>query len=130
MNPKQKQKNKEKLSEDVPLLYLYVYKQMVEKFGHSNKVLSTKNILEVWRRCIHNVPRKYDYFIMKEMEGFGLIERFTNQKNCFYGVHSDEILKNLNRCDELAEILYTQKWKFVGSKANKKLQKLSDYFLW
>jgi len=127
---KQKTKSKEKINEDCPLLYLYVYKQMVEKFGHANRILTTKQILEVWRRCIHNVPRKYDYFVMKEMEGFGLVERFTNQKNCFYGVHAEQVLEKLNKCDELAKILYMQKWKFIGSKANKNLQKLGDYFLW
>jgi len=103
---------------------------MVEKFGRSNKVLSTKQILEVWRRCIHNVPRKYDFFVIKEMEHYGFLEKFTTQKNCFYGVHAEEILKDLNKKDELATILYSQKWKFFGAKANKKLQKLGDYFLW
>lgn len=136
--------NSNKLNEDCPLLYLYVYKQMVDKFGKSNQILSTKQILEVWRRCIHNIPRRYDFFILKEMETYGLLERFTNQKNCFYGAYGDEILKKMKGYDqacklfekilkenkELKELFENQKWKFYGAKSNIKLRKLNEYFLW
>jgi hypothetical protein len=139
-----KPNSKTKLDNDCPLLYLYVYKQMVDKFGKANQILSTKQILEVWRRCIHNIPRRYDFFILKEMEAYGLLERFTNQKNCFYGSYGNEILTKLRGYDqycklfekilkenkELKEIFERQKWKFYGAKSNIKLKKLNEYFLW
>lgn len=121
---------KNKINRECPLLYLYVYKQMVEKFGKANKILSTKQILEVWRRCIHNVPKRYEYFILKEMESYGLIERFTNQKNCLYGSFIDEAVDKLDKYDKISKIIEMQKWKFIGTKSNKTLQKLNDYFLW
>ena len=131
-------KEANKLSSDCPLLYLYVYKQMVDKFGNSNKILSTKQILEVWRRCIHNIPRRYDFFILKEMEAYGLLERFTNQKNCFYGAYGNDILIRIKGYDQacklfekiLKETFESQKWKFYGAKSNIKLKKLNEYFLW
>jgi hypothetical protein len=136
--------NNKKMGDDCPLLYLYVYKQMIEKFGTVNKILTTKQILEVWRRCIHNIPRRYDYFILKEMELFGLIERFSNQKNCFYGSYGNEVLDKIKGYDQISKLyekilkenkeLYnlfeSQKWKFKGAESNKKLKKLNEYFLW
>ncbi len=92
-----------KVDEDkeIPLLYLFVFKSMIDKFGKKDRILFTKQLLEIWRRCIHNVPRKYDYFILQEMCEYGILEKVSSQKYVLF-----------------------------GSKANKKLAKLNDFFLW
>jgi len=97
-----KDKIKDKIKDnDIPLLYLFVFKAMTEKFGKQDRILFTKQLLEIWRRCIHNVPRKYDYYILQEMCDYGMLEKIT-----------------------------TQKYILFGSRANKKLVKLNDFFLW
>ena len=86
---------------DIPLLYLFVFKTMTEKFGKQDRILFTKQLLEIWRRCIHNVPRKYDYYILQEMCDYEMLEKITSQK-----------------------------YILLGSKAPTKLAKLNDFFLW
>jgi len=88
------------VKEDIPLLYLFVFQSMIDKFGKTDRVLFTKQLLEIWRRCIHNVPRKYDYYILQEMCDYGMLEKLT-----------------------------TQKYILLGSVANQKLSKLNDFFL-
>ena len=86
---------------EIPLLYLFVFKSMTEKFGKMDRILFTKQLLEIWRRCIHNVPRKYDYYILQEMCDYEMLEKITSQK-----------------------------YILLGSKANQKLARLNDFFLW
>lgn len=87
--------------ENVPLIYLYIYNKMLEKFGHKEIIVSTKNLIEITRRTVYQIPKKYDFFILKELEDY-------------------EFLKKIN----------TQKYLFKGIGNEKKLSKLNDYFLW
>jgi hypothetical protein len=87
--------------ENVPLIYLYIYSKMLEKFGHKDIIMSTKNLIEICRRTVHQIPKKYDFFILKELENY-------------------DFLKKIN----------TQKYLFKGTGNEKKLSKLNDYFLW
>lgn len=90
---------KNKRDEEVPLIYLWIFKKLCDKWGRCNTIVYSKEILEVVRRTIYQVPRKYDYFILKEMEKFQLIENINQQRH-----------------------------KILGSCANKKLKKLDNYF--
>jgi len=126
--------------DDIPILYLFVYKHLIEKFGKQNRIITKKAILEIWRRCIHNVPRKYDFYIIKEMCKYGLLEKVNSQE---FNLFSQDYQKNLklNRDFELLEDLTaselnvlnklgTEKYRLLGATANKKLKKLNDFFLW
>lgn len=125
---------------ETPLLYLFVYKNLIEKFGKYNRVVSKKAILEIWRRCIHNVPRKYDYYILKEMCKYGLLEKVNNQEFKIFCQDYNHHLKlntNFNMLENLtpSELkilskLGVEKYKLMGANANQKLKKLNDFFLW
>jgi hypothetical protein len=113
---------------------------MVEKFGKRNLIISRKRILEVWRRCIHNVPRKYDYHILKEMCNYGLLEKISPNEFQLFGLDSDKkmklnedfkILEELSVEDvKIIEKLVPSKFKFLGANATQRLKKLNDFFLW
>lgn len=87
--------------QNVPFLYLYVFKLMTDKIGMEDQITTTKQLLEFWHRNIYNVPRKYDIHILNEMCAMGLIEKIN-----------------------------TQKYRFYGGKASYKLKRLRDNFLW
>lgn len=84
-----------------PLIYLWIYKKMIDRFGKDNQIILAKNLLEVLRRTVYQIPRQYDYFILKEMCGYGLLEKVNSQK-----------------------------YKLLGSLADKKLKNINDYFFW
>lgn len=69
---------------------------MVEKMGKTNQVTTAKQLLEFWHRNIYNVPRAYDFHILSEMCEFGLIERINTQKYIFYGGKAQQKLRRLN----------------------------------
>lgn len=127
-------------SNEIPLLYLFVYKKLIEKFGKYNRVISRKALLEIWRRCIHNVPRKYDYYILKEMCDYGLLERINNQEFKLFSQDYKKNIKlntNFNLLEDLSPSelqvlnkLGAEKYKLLGADANQKLKKLNDFFLW
>jgi hypothetical protein len=94
-------KPKDKSNDKVPLLYLYIFKMMIEKIGNDDQVVESKQLLEVWHRNIYNVPRCYDFHILTEMCDYGLIKRINTLKYVFY-----------------------------GNKGQTKLRRLKDFFLW
>jgi hypothetical protein len=133
--------DKEKVKpEDIPLLYLFVYKTMVEKFGKHNRIISRKKILEIWRRCIHNVPKKYHFYILQEMCDYQLLEKINAQDFELFGNDADgnltlnekfKLIESLTPQElKILEKMSPQKYKLLGAEANKKLRKLGDYFLW
>lgn len=119
------EKNKTEIDSHCPILYLYIYKKMVEKFGKQNRVLSTVQIIEVWRRHIHNIPHSYEYVVLKEMEVYGLIERTTKQSTEIDFI--EKALELLNKKERVGKLLSMEKWKFMGCKSSKTLKKLNSY---
>jgi hypothetical protein len=125
---------------EVPLLYLFVYKSLIEKFGRYNRVLSRKSILEIWRRCIHNVPRKYDFYILQEMCEFGLLEKINSKEFQLSGSKSDEkltsnqkfgVIESLTPSEiKILKKLAPKHYRLIGKGAHKRLKKLDDFFLW
>lgn len=141
--PKNKKSDSDKKKNDkynIPLLYLYIYKTLIDKFGKRDIIVSRKKVLEIWRRSIHNIPRKYDFFILKEMDEYGLIRKLNNQDYELFGLSFDNKICLNDKCimlDKLkpSEIRVLQnmapkQYKFIGSDANKKLKKLNEFFLW
>lgn len=129
-----------KKKDEIPLLYLFVYKNLVDKFGKHDRVIPRKGVLEVWRRCIHNVPRKYDFYVLQEMCDFGLMERINPQEFQLFAFDADgklsanaklKILDNLTSSElRVLDRLAPKQYKLIGSGADVKLKKLNDFFLW
>ena len=125
--------------DEVPLLYLFVYKNLIDKFGKHDRIIPRKGILEVWRRCIHNVPRKYDFYLLQEMCFFGLIQRINPQEFQLFGFDAEgklsanaklKILDSLTPSElRVLDRLAPKHYKLFGECANTKLKKLNDFFL-
>lgn len=65
--------------EDERIIYLYIYKQIIDRHG-KYRIVATKDLLEILRRNIHNIPWKYYYPILMEMHTLGFLERINNSK--------------------------------------------------
>ena len=83
-------------SDKTPLIYLWIYKKMVDRFGKDNQIILAKSLLEVLRRTVYQIPRQYDYFILKEMCSYGLLEKINSQKYKLLGAQADKRLRNIN----------------------------------
>jgi hypothetical protein len=120
------------IPEDCPLFYLYVYKLMVDKFGKMTRIVTSKDIIECWRRSIHNIPRRYDYVVLKEMERYRFIESINRTQAYFNGslFTRENISKRLNKMDEIARLLDMKAWRFFGKRSNERLEKLREEFPW
>jgi len=81
---------------EAPLLYLYIYSRMLEIFGHKNQLITGKQLINVWRNYIVNVPRIYDFHILTEMCNYGLVRRIDTQKYIFYGGRGPAKLKKMS----------------------------------
>ncbi|MFI5405069.1 MAG: hypothetical protein ACHQ1D_01005 [Nitrososphaerales archaeon] len=79
-----------------PLIYLWLYKKMIDRFGKENQIIIAKEVLEVLRRTVYQIPRRYDYYILKEMCSFELLEKVNSQKYKLMGAHADSKLKEIN----------------------------------
>lgn len=90
-----------KKEEETPLVYLWIFKKFCDKWGRYNSIVYSTELIEVIRRTVYQVPKKYDYFILNEMVRYELLEPINKKKH-----------------------------KILGSCANKRLKKLDNYFLW
>lgn len=78
---------------------------MVKKYGRKDRVLSYKAVLEVWKRNVYNVPKKYYTHFIDEMCDQGLITQVSFGKRF-------------------------KQYKMNGYSKKKCLDKLGDFFLW
>jgi len=129
-----------KKKDEVPVLYLFVYKNLIDKFGKYDRLVSRKAILEVWRRCIHNVPRKFDFYVLQEMCEYGLMERINPQEFQLFGLNADgklsaneklKVLDSLTASElRVLDRLAPKHYKLICDGAEVKLKKLNEFFLW
>lgn len=127
-------------NDKIPLLYLFVYKTLVEKFGKHNRIIPRKAILEIWRRSIHNVPRKYDFYIIQEMCDYGLLEKVSVQEFKLFGFNPQgrltvnekfKFLEELSPKEiKIIEKIAPKQYKLLAGDANRKLKKINEFFLW
>lgn len=87
--------------EHIPLIYLFIFKKMLEKFGKGNTLVTSKGLIEITRRTCYQIPNKYNYWILDDMVRYKLIEKINNQK-----------------------------YKLLGNDNFAKLQRLEDYAFW
>ena len=85
---------------NIPVLYLLFYRFFKDK--------STKRIFipyslakETLTRNVHNIPRKYYYLILEEMEELGLLRKIGTKRNFKYEFIGKDIDKHLNKYEDL-----------------------------
>ena len=84
-------------AKDKPFLYIYIYGVLVNKFGNRNMILPVNSIVEVFHRYFHNIPRRYDHVILRDLERMGYIEKIDKWKVRFNGYDSEDELKILTQ---------------------------------
>lgn len=89
------------MADEIPFLYAWLYQRMLWKFGKRDQAVPTKQLIEVMRRTIYQIPRRFNYVMIDEMNEYGLLKKVNSQK-CV----------------------------FLGASAHHKLHKFKDYFLW
>lgn len=69
----------------LPLLYIYIFQFIAERAGKFDQEINIKLIIETWHRHVYHLPRIYDYYLLKEMEEFGMVDKIHPQKFLFHG---------------------------------------------
>lgn len=64
----------------VPILYLWIYKKLVDR---GNYLITHRKLKEILRRTIHQIPKPLHIKIIREMEEYGLIENVNKDKRSF-----------------------------------------------
>lgn len=64
-----------------PILYVYILQYLIGKsFDKTSRILTKRGIIEIWHRHIYHLPKVYDFYIIKELEQYGLIEKAGNNQ--------------------------------------------------
>lgn len=85
--------------DEIPLVYRFIYKKFCDKWGQCNTIVLSTELVEIIRRTVYQIPKKYDRIILKEMEeNWGLIETINQQKHKINGANANKILKKLDYC--------------------------------
>jgi len=77
---------------DIPLTHLWIYSKLKERYGCREVKLTV--VMETIRRVIYQIPKKFDYEILEELEFYGLIRKIDRVKCCI----------NIIRCAKLKKI--------------------------
>ncbi len=85
---------------DIPVLYLLFYRFFREK-SRKNIFISYSLAKQTLAMKIYNIPRKYYYLILKEMEELGLLRKIGNKRNFKYEFMGKDIDKHLNKYEDL-----------------------------
>lgn len=93
MQQKRKNKKESKSEDKIPIIYLFIFSKILEKYSRGG-IVYAKNLIEILRRTVYQMPGKYDYFILEELEEFKLVKKLDRYKYEIIG--GSEKLKELN----------------------------------
>lgn len=82
--------------EEIPLVYLWIYKKFCDRWGRCNIIVYTTEIKGIMRRVIWQIPRKYDDKMLKDMEKYNLIMRINKHKHKIFGAEANKRLKKID----------------------------------
>lgn len=81
----------------LPSLYLFIYRLMKEK-SNNHLFIKYSAVRELFNRRFNKIPKKYHYFVLKEMEELKLIKKIGGRnsvKFIFTGKDTDKLLNQL-----------------------------------
>jgi len=92
----------DKRSENVPLIYLYIYKKLVENTKRFKIIPYRVLISEFSQRIlIRRIPRKYFDIIIKELIDFKLMEKVSKGKSPTYKISHKDYKNKINELKSL-----------------------------
>jgi len=83
----------------MPLLYLLFYRFLKEK-ARNNVFIPYSLAKQALAMKIYNIPRKYFYLILKDMEELKLLKRIGNRKNMKYEFIGKDAYTLLNKYED------------------------------
>lgn len=83
----------------MPILYLLFYRFLKEK-ARNNVFIPYSLAKQALAMKIYNIPRKYFYLILKDMEELKLLKKIGNRKNVKYEFIGKDADKLLNKYDD------------------------------
>ena len=79
-----------------PVIYLYLYNKLVEKYGHRPIELDLKDIISSNKIIIFHIPTKHQYPIVQEMVHYGLLKKINNMRYELVVANYDKIVEPIN----------------------------------
>ena len=110
---KDNERSKKKPKKPIPLIYLYIYKRIIDRFRVGEEI-SYKYIFEAIKRVVYQIPNRYCNIILNELEGFGLIEKVRESKRSpTYEIKRKDYEDLIRDLDEIKQS--TQRFKILKS---------------
>ena len=75
-----------------PCLYLFIYRRIRERSNGRN-VVAYSLVDQVMAETAHNVPKKFRYVVLEEMEKYSLIKKIDKHKVRIVGGKADNKLE-------------------------------------
>jgi hypothetical protein len=87
--------------DNVPLIYIYIYKKIYEDTFFKFKVIPYTLLISEFNQILHRIPRKYYDIIIKELVDFNLMEKISSGRSPVYELNNEEYK---NKTKELKDI--------------------------
>lgn len=78
---------------NIPATHLWIYKKIKEK--HGIRIIRTCDIIEIIRRTIYQIPKRFDYIVLDEMCEYGLLQKIDRLKCRVLSSDCDKQLKKI-----------------------------------
>jgi len=78
---------------DIPATHLWVYKKIKEKHGLG--LVKTQDVIEIIRRSIRQMPKRFDYIVLDEMCEYKLLQKIDRIKCRVLSTDCDAKLKKI-----------------------------------
>ena len=91
---------KPKELEKIPLIYLYIYKNLIEDTKLFEEV-SYRSLISEFSRTIFKIPRKYYDIVIKELIDFKLIEKISFGRSPTYNITHNNYIDAIKELDSL-----------------------------
>lgn len=63
-----------------PIIYLYLYEKLIERFGRRPVEIDVKDIIATNKIIVFHIPSKHSYPIIQEMVHYGLLKKINSRK--------------------------------------------------
>lgn len=109
--------------EKIPLIYLYIYKDLREKF-FINQIIQYKSLVFRLKNLIFHIPRKYYDIVIKELIDYNLISTIKGGRIPIYELENkdyEHLIIDLNKIKKS-----TQRFKILKSRYKKLLNLIEE----
>lgn len=107
----------------VPLIYLYLYKRIDERFRVGD-IISYSELTTIIKRLLHQFPSRYINVIIKELEEYNLIKRIVSGRSPEFTIEKKDYEDLIRDLDEIKGS--TQRYKILKSDYDNLIKRLKE----